>query len=483
MKISEIFKLKKSQYELDFIDVDPNYDIPLFLDPYFISKCDFPFAYEAHRSIKSFFECLLKQLKANKTSHARELFSHLNEPNEFCLGLSKGRPEGKGIGPKDSENIFNSLIQSKAFKSGLMEDIEDFRIFIEGIDKDKMSDMTANIIKWHLIEYTQSQCKFWGIPLTLGVPSGYCWDRHSQSWQNKYTDMLVINDRKIILVPKRIVSFSKEYTPEQYVQHFILNFLQNEHLKLQTHLVKRRKDKYQTPYVTKKSIREDITRACKIDKQWIAKFTQEHPEVFTDFKNSTASRLKKVEHDQLADVTLSDVCKHLIKKLDSIPYGTKDATLFHRTVAGILELIFYPKLCTPTMEEKIHNGRKRIDIVFDNCAEEGFFFRLCNTHRIPSPFIMVECKNYSREIANPELDQIAGRFSPNRGQFGLIVCRKIDNMDTFIERCADTYKDQRGLIIPLVDEDLKNILNGLIDNEADYSENLLQSRFHRVGVK
>lgn len=483
MKISEVFSLNKSQYELDFVDVDTERDIPLFMDPYFISKCDFPFAYDAHRTIKSFFEYLLRQLKTSNIRYARELFSHLNEPNEFCLGLSKGIPDGKGIGPSDSEKIFNSLLKSKAFESGLMEDIEDFRIFIEGIDKDKMSDMTANIIKGHLIEYTQNQCRFWGIPLTSGVTSGHYWDIHSQSWGNKYTDMLVINNRKIILVPKRIVSFSKEYTPDQYVQHFILNFLQNEHLRLQSGLVQRRKNKKKTPFVTKKSVREDIEKTYHIDKQWIAKFTEEHPDVFAEFKKKTAQRLKKVENIEIADEPLIDVCKYLIERLKQIIPGTENATKFHHTVVGILELIFYPNLCNPTTEEKIHEGRKRIDIVFDNCAEEGFFFRLCNTHGMPSRFIMVECKNYTRDIANPELDQIAGRFSPNRGQFGLIVCRKIDNMDIFIDRCADTFRDHRGLIIPLTDEDMMDILHGLIEHDYEIAERLLQDRFHKICIK
>jgi len=45
MRISKRFGLKKSQYELDFVDVDTATDTLLFLDPYFIAKNDFPFAF------------------------------------------------------------------------------------------------------------------------------------------------------------------------------------------------------------------------------------------------------------------------------------------------------------------------------------------------------------------------------------------------------------------------------------------------------
>lgn len=283
MKISQLYSLGKSQYELDFVDIDPEKDTPLFLDPYYISKCDFPFAVEAHRTIRSYFEYLLALLRGKKFRQAEELFSHLGESNDICMGMSLGKPRGHGMGPEDTNAIFKQLLQSRAIVSGIMEDIEDFRIFVPNVDKDKVSDMTANIIKMQLIRYTQEQCELHCIPLIQSVPSGMFWDPEKKVWDNVYTERLVIDERPILLVPKRIVSFTYKYTPGEYRQHFVLNYLQNENLKLQTALVQKRKSGDE--YVTKKSITE---KEPIIDKEYLARFTEQHPEVFADFKCRTA---------------------------------------------------------------------------------------------------------------------------------------------------------------------------------------------------
>lgn len=481
MKISELFGLGKTQYELDFVDVDIDSDTPLFLDPYFIAKNDFPLSYEAHLSLKSYFNSLLCALRENRITDAKELFSHLGESNEICLGFSMSKPQGKGMGPSDATRIFSSLRESTALQTGIMEDIEDFRIFVHNVDKDKLSDMTANIIKKQLIDYTQSQCAIWGIRLTSNVPSGFYWDRFSNSWENEYTDMLIVDGRKILLVPKRLVSFSKEYTPQKYIQHFVLNFLQNEQLHLNGPLVQKRKDG--TPYVTKKSIRVHYHLSNYIDKNWLADFTKKHPDVFCNFRKQTRSKIPVVSNADITALSINEISFFLIDQLKSIPAGSENAHKYHLTIVSILELLFYPYLCNPIIENKIHDGRKRIDIVYDNCAESGFFSRLCNTHGIPSRFIMVECKNYSRDVANPEIDQIGGRFSPNRGQMGMIVCRTVDNMRNLIDRCSDTYKDSRGLIIPLVDNDFCELLRYKAVEDDKAIDNFIQKRFHFIAFR
>lgn len=54
MKISELYQLKASQYELDFVDINVDQDLPLFLDSYFIRHFNTPFGRESSSDINSF---------------------------------------------------------------------------------------------------------------------------------------------------------------------------------------------------------------------------------------------------------------------------------------------------------------------------------------------------------------------------------------------------------------------------------------------
>jgi hypothetical protein len=482
MRISKHFKLHCSQAELDFVDIDINRDLPLFVDPHFLAARSDPWSISAAHTIQSFFGYFLGLLNQGSKEEARDLFDHLHEPNETCLGMSRGRPRGNGVGDEDAGRIFESLSQSRAAKTGLLEDIEDCRVFVRGIDKDKTSDMTTNIIRGHLIKYTQHQCELWGIPLIQNSPSGFCWNAISRSWENGYSKNLYIGGRRILLVPKAVVSYSKAYTPQRYHRHFVLSFLQNEHLRLHTALVRsrRRKDGSIYEYVTKKDLIEKGNAA--FDKDFLAAFTKAHPRVFDKFKEFSKKDGASIPIEDLVENDVTQIALYLQERLKAISRGQENATDYHRTVVGIMDFLFYPHLINPLIEREIHEGRKRIDITFDNAAEDGFFRRLHEISKITCPFIFVECKNYSRDVANPELDQIAGRFAANRGQFGLVVCRTIENQDIFLARCRDTFRDGRGLILPLTDSDLLEGLRTRAEGAKDPLDNRLAELYRAVAL-
>lgn len=469
MKISEIYNLNKTQHELDFVDIDPKLDKHVFVDPFFLSTRKQPWCIDASRTIKSFFQHAIDLIKINDIEGAKSFFVNLNELNETCLGLSKSDPQGHGVGGDDAERIFESILESKAVETGLVEDLEDTAIFIEGISRDKVSDMATNIIKKHLIDYTQAQCRLWGIDLVKDVPSGFFWNVSDKKWDNIHTERLVVNNKPLLLVPKIAVSFHRDYVDKQYYQHFVLNFLQTDHLQKNSKLVKIRKLSKEK-YVTKKDI---IATEAPFSKEFLRDFTKKHPEIFKDFRDEKTKNAKPIENNELEEIDIISLTDFLANKLKSIELGAQDASAYHKLIVGILEFIFFPFLNNPIAEKPINDGRKRIDITFDNAADSGFFYTLHNIHQITSRYVFVECKNYSEDLDNPAVDQLSGRFSVNTSKFGFLVCRKIENKELFLKRCRDIWKQKSELIISLTDEVIVEILEKIKQGIAHPEEKIL----------
>lgn len=483
-KISSSFKLGKSQRELDFIDIDPNKDLGVYINPFTLSTRVDPFSVGSTRIIRGFFQHNIELVRAGKESLARENFRHLNEPNETCLGMSKKKPSGKGMGSINTDDLFESIKNSEAVRSGLLEDIEDTAIFIPTIGKDKVSDMTTNIMRSLLIRYTQDQCKLLDIPLTKDVPSGFFWDQTRFLWREELTEMLVIKGKKILLVPKGIASYVKEFNASKYHRAHALVFLQGDHIRRKTPLVQRTYNKNGSVnriFVTKKSL---IENELPENKLLLTDFTLKHPEIFKAFRDTAVAKIKPIANSELEDIDEKELIDYLVRQLRSIKPGAAGAHKYHSLMKGILEFIFYPNLINPCKEKEINEGRKRIDLTFDNGApRSGFFYRLQHSMGIPCPYILVECKNYSDDLENPELDQMVGRFAPNRGKFGIIVCRTIAKKELFMSRCTDSYKAQHGLIVPITDDDIINILSKIKEGISHPEEEILSDLARKIALQ
>ncbi|WP_417731154.1 hypothetical protein [Rosistilla oblonga] len=167
---------------------------------------------------------------------------------------------------------------------------------------------------------------------------------------------------------------------------------------------------------------------------------------------------------------------NLLGNLHSVPVGDRSSAHEH-AIASILHALFTPSLGEPKMQVKIHGGRKRIDITYRNQAIGGFFRWLARHYK--AQHVFVECKNYNPDPANPELDQLSGRFSPLRGQFGLLVCRSISDKPLIVQRCRDTALDHRGFIVCLDDNDLCNLIQARSNLAVDRFS-LLRQRFDNL---
>ena len=101
----------------------------------------------------------------------------------------------------------------------------------------------------------------------------------------------------------------------------------------------------------------------------------------------------------------------LLNSVLDTPVGRGDAKTYERVIVDLLTALFYPALTNPDVQVRLHKRRKIVDATLTNMATTGFFGWIGNHH--PSSFIFVECKNHQSDPANPELDQLSGRFSPS----------------------------------------------------------------------
>lgn len=449
MRIAEEFKLGLSQAALDFVNVDSSTDARLFVDPRALRLVPTPWGHECVSLIQNFFEQVLARIAAGDRKAGIALLAELREPNETHLGLSRARSRGSGLGRETAALIYDSLAQSEAIKSGLLEDLEETALMVEYIGRDRISDIVTNIIRGPLIQYTQQQADLLSIQLTP-QDSGPMWDPAGR-WFSELQDLPRTEAGKLLLVPKAVVRSSPHYDSSDYFNNYVLSFLQEVELAQGSGLVELLKSGKRR--VTKKALKEKYGQG----KRMAARMTLEYNEILERYRQERGAEPPTPQSQEEIIETTGETpsiidWNALIDAVRAIDSGNAGATAFHKASQALLTAVLYPWLVSPVREKEIHEGRKRIDILYTNIAKDGFFAWF--GQHFPASTVAVECKNYRSDPANPELDQLAGRFSPSRGQLGLLVCRAFKDKDRFLERCRDTAKDHRGYIIPIDDGDL-----------------------------
>jgi hypothetical protein len=335
-----------------------------------------------------------------------------------------------------------------------------------------ISDAICNIIRGPLIEYTQEMCNLHNIPLTPKINSGPVWN--GDAWVQHYTNLPMTPEGKVILVPKIIVRYNISYSSAEYYRHYLLEDMRLDEISRATTLVHYLKDG--EPRVTK----VDLQKKYGKDKPSIETQTLKHPGALENYKkDKLKTPSKPLDHEDISEITktLTIDWNTLKIELAKIETGRSSAHDYEKLIEKTLTALFYPCLIFPKREKIIHDGRKRIDIEYTNCAKNGFFSWLAQHYSAPKVFI--ECKNYEDDLANPEVDQIAGRFGPSRGQFGIITYRSCKNTEKLKLRCRDTARDQRGFIITLSDAELINIIDSRISN-TPYEFPLLYHKFNEL---
>src|SRR5271169_4977179 len=140
MRVSKHYRLGRTQPTLDFVDVRIDGDTAVFIDPTAIRTLESDWGNDCVSLLQSYFDAVISTIKDGDDGRALSLLAALHEPNDARLGLSTNEPHGSGISAGLANEILSELKESEAIESGLLSDLEDTALMIEGIGPDRISD-------------------------------------------------------------------------------------------------------------------------------------------------------------------------------------------------------------------------------------------------------------------------------------------------------------------------------------------------------
>lgn len=157
MFFSEKFHVDSSVLEeYGAIDISLVCDIPLFVDPMLIFNSEKKEYKELHEKIIRYFYFLYEKSTQNLDRKEIDAWFNFSEVPNNWLGYAWVGNKGLALGKQYAEFLYNNI--AFAINTNNISEsnhIEKIMLLYEGSGKDKISDLTVNLIKGYLCEYTE----------------------------------------------------------------------------------------------------------------------------------------------------------------------------------------------------------------------------------------------------------------------------------------------------------------------------------------
>lgn len=207
LKFSELFNISDPSSE-SWFDVILNLDTKLFVDPFLIYAAEHNEFTGSHKEVIDFFNVVFSLIAKSGGKNGSPYWKQAQgllvfpEVEELCLGYTGIGTKGSGSGAGFSKLISEAIWQSIQVGVKEITHFEEISLLKEGIGADRISDITATILKHRFIDYTNNICKKHNIPLFPNRMNG-----RFDSNVNRWLPILALlprnphNNKSILLSP------------------------------------------------------------------------------------------------------------------------------------------------------------------------------------------------------------------------------------------------------------------------------------------
>lgn len=429
-----------SQYDVDFVIPRVGTDLPLGIDPFLMFKSRDEEFRRLHTVLTDHFNAGVEAVRNGRLDIADAIFD-FPEVSSIGLGYAKAGKRGSGLGGYLRDLIIDTVETSPGLQDRGVLHVEEMQLLAAGIGPDRISDISANILKSYLIEYTQRQAAIWGLPLRTGVPMPHVYDESSQSWADLFVDLPVSphDDSPVLFVPRRIVRALPWINYDDFVQRDFRAYMGAQRLKS---LGSNTGNNFAS------KAKGEVTKTARLDVSIVDRYVKHREGLASEAQPS----MEYIDEEAKARAAA------LRDRLLITSAGREDAAAYQYLVLEILNFLFSPELIDGKPEVRTIEGTERRDIIFTNDSDETFWDYVRSNH--DSLLVMFEVKN-TDDLGMDAIAQTATYLGSRLGRLGFIVTRKAPS-DSVLKKTFSVWNDsgtEKKVILIIHDRQLIELLN------------------------
>lgn len=414
------------QVELDFAIPFLDEDIPLYLDPFLLWRSPSQQDQMLHTGLLNAFNHLGVLASQGREAEAIDALTQASECDEVGLGTSLTR-KGKRIGRSKAKEIIDLFKTIPSYQQNGFHHFEEIQFFVEGISKDRISDISCSFLKSSLIDFTIDQCEQHGIP-TQACTIASVYDYRVNKFKREDGVQLPFNPENgapIIFVPKRWLRFAPWINYDEY---FEKHCPQDE-----------------ISHVPEELTRVKILNYNRHNYGAVESYVRAKERTFEDCKN-----------DPLFSKIPVRSAKRVFQKIKTLPTGkTNGADVqYEKLIGRLLPSLFYPRLDFAQEQARTDDGVSIRDLIFYNTRSTPLLRELMDDYG--SRQITFEMKNVAA-IGREHVDQINRYLNDELGRFGVFVTRH-PLKRAEISRVVNLWNVQRKAVVVLTDMDLEQMV-------------------------
>lgn len=423
-RLSDVFGLVVRQDEVDFVVPHLREDLPLYLDPFLLwasSRDDYQ---ELHESLLGFIEQVRAYAVNGQALQAKKLLAEVREPNELGLGYASGSKQGSALGPATISAIVELFPRIPQLEIAGLNHVEILALLVPKLAEDRISDLTANVIKRWLAEFSTARATQLGIPTRKYRLTG--WDAAALAWRSLEAHLPYnpMDDSPILLVPLDLLRRLPWINYGDY---------------------------YRTTYAP--LVLPPSRTGSVVSKADVLAYNRANYEVVKGYVAVREAQASACTPDPLFTPLKLDTIKKKLAKLRALPTGRINGAdkQYEELAFEILASLLYPELDLAGSQERTESGAHIRDAIFHNDGKTPFLSDLRDQYGARQ--VVIEFKNV--EVLSTEHVNQLWRYLDNEemGKFGVLLTRMPPPRNV-ARNIIDLHSSKRAVVLCLDDSDL-----------------------------